>query len=821
MTAPSGILLKQGQCLSEGWTLTLTEADACQTPADIPLDAEEMTAPVPGTVAQALEALGRFDRHNPHPLDGHDAWYRLTLVSDQVGPAILRFHGLATVAEVFLNGQLVANVTSMFEALDVPFDLTGVDELALCFRALAPRLERTGPRARWRPQMMNSQGLRLIRTTALGYMPGWCPEIHAAGPWRGISLLTKPVFDVLSFHCELDDDGTGRIQLSLRAENEKSLVSISCNGVSAPLEHRGENVFEGSLALPGIEPWWPATHGTPALFNVDLGIDGQSHCLGKTGFRRIEIDKGKDGKGFGLKINGQSIFCRGAVWTNADIVRLPGSRAEYEPWLRLAAEAGMNMIRIGGTMAYETPEFFALCDELGIMVWQDMMLANFDYPAKDEAFLAHIETEITQLLQATSLSPSLAVLCGGSEMYQQGAMLGLSEQFWKGPLTEEILPAHIKRLRPDLAYAPNSPFGGALPFFPNEDVGHYYGVGAYCRPLDDARRADVRFAAECLAFSNVPQQRTLEKHLPAKPVHDPRWKARVPRDRGASWDFEDVRDHYIKLLYEVDPAVLRRENADRYLDLSRAVTAEVIDATFAEWRRSGSSCQGALVWTLQDLLPGAGWGLIDSTGEPKSAWYGLNRACRPLQISLIDEGTNGLDIHVINEGPEPVDVDVEIACLRDGIQPVVSGKRALTLAARDSLTIPATDLFGAFFDTTYDYRFGPPSHDVTVARLRDRTSGTLLAEAFHFPIGRKAAQHAATLQATPVQHSERWFLDVTTDRFAQSVHINVDGFRPADDWFHLTAGEGRHVELLPLGPLRTEKPHGEIRALGSAHVFRF
>lgn len=823
MIAPVHHSNRPGQLLTEGWTLTLTEADAYSRPLEIPLDAETITAPVPGTVAEALEAAGKFDRFNPKPLNVSDAWYRLTLISDGPQRAALHFDGLATIAEIYLNGEIIANSTSMFEAHETLVELMGADELAICFRALAARLERSGPRARWRPQMMNTQGLRMIRTTALGYMPGWCPEIHAAGPWRAIRLVRQDEasFKIRSFRTELTDDGAGVVKLSVEAAASTKQIEIECGGYQALLSPIGDCLFEGELRLDGIEPWWPATHGQPVLHDVTLRINGKSHPIGKTGFRRVEIDHGADGKGFGLKVNGEPIFCRGAVWTNADIVRLPGDRKDYEPWLRLAAEAGMNMIRVGGTMAYETTDFFALCDELGLMVWQDMMLANFDYPVKDEAFLAHIETEITQLLAKTALSPSLTILCGGSEMYQQGAMLGLSEAFWKGPLTEEILPQYVQQHRPDIVYVPNSPFGGALPFFPNEKVGHYYGVGAYCRPLSDARHADVRFAGECLAFANVPQQKTLDAHLPVKAFHDPAWKARIPRDRGASWDFDDVRDHYLKLLYDADPTKLRREDGEQYLDLSRAAIAEVMETTFGEWRRNGSSCQGALVWTLQDLLPGPGWGLIDSTGEPKSTWYALKRAFRPVQIVLTDEGTNGLDVHLLDETPQGRNVIVELACLRDGLQSVVTGRRQLELPARAKMTLAATDLFGAFFDTTYAYRFGPPSHDVTVARLRDAQSGEIIADAYHFPLGRSAAMHPATLSIKVDQKDDRYVLTITSDRFAQSVHIAAENYRPADDWFHLAPGESRTIELFHTGKRGEEKPHGEIRALGSRQAFRF
>ena len=808
------------ELLSEGWTLTLTPADAYETPSDIPASLESLHVSVPGTVAQALEAAGKFDRLAPAPLNDRDALYRLTMISDTRERATLRFDGLSTIAEIFFNGDLIAASQSMFERLEVPVELTGADELCICFRALAPRLEKTGPRARWRPQMMNTQGLRLIRTTALGYMPGWCPEIHAAGPWRPISLIRRDAV-LCTLRSSLDEAGTGTVAISLETNRPIKSARLGCAGYSADLSGDENGKFSGELHIPEVETWWPHTHGRPALHDTLLELDGEQHRLGRTGFRRVEIDHGEDGEGFGLKVNGQPVFCRGAVWTTADIVRLPGTGADYEPWLRKAAEAGMNMIRIGGTMAYETPEFFALCDELGIMVWQDAMLANFDYPAKDESLRQHIVTEISQFLEATALSPSLTVFCGGSEMYQQGAMLGLPEQIWKGTLTEEVLPELLAEKRPDTAYVANSPSGGALPFFPNVGVGHYYGVGAYCRPLEDARRANLRFAAECLAFANIPEQETLDRYLPGVAVHDPRWKARAPRDRGASWDFEDVRDHYLKLLYDVEPDVLRREDGSLYLDMSRAATAEVMEATFAEWRRSGSSCQGALVWTLQDLVPGAGWGVIDATGRPKSVWHALKRAFRPIQVTFSDEGTNGLDIHLVNETGGGLEAMLELTCLREGVQPVVHAKRPLTLSPRQSRTIAATDLFGAFFDTTYAYRFGPPSHDVTVARLRDVATGHVIADAFHFPLGRKKALHAANLQVAIGETSGNWSVEIGTDRLAQSVHVEVQGYYASENWFHLGPGETRKISLLPETPATETPPSGEVVSLGSRRRFSF
>ncbi|MBL8674218.1 MAG: hypothetical protein JNL07_04965 [Rhodospirillales bacterium] len=420
------------------------------------------------------------------------------------------------------------------------------------------------------------------------------------------------------------------------------------------------------------------------------------------------------------------------------------------------------------------------------------------------------------MLDRTQTSPSLAVLCGGSEVAQQAAMLGLPKATWGGPLFDAILPEVARTWRPDVPYVPNSPSGGDLPFSTGAGVTHYYGVGAYRRPLEDARRAEVRFASECLAFANVPEAATLAAAGVAAPG-DAAWKAAVPRDGGADWDFDDVRDHYLTTLYGAVPTALRRSEPDRYLRLSRAITGEVIEATIAEWRRPASSCGGALLWMLQDLRPGAGWGVVDSLGVPKAAWHALRRACRPVQLAMTDEGLDGLALHLTNETPAAIAATLSVVCLRDGAVPVRRARRDVALPARSARTISSADLIGAFFDVTYAYRFGAPQHDAVVATLADAATGAVLAEAFHFPMGRAETPVELGLAASIAPRDGGWALRLSTARLARSIHVDDANFRAAEEFFHLAPGVERIVPLVArVGAGAGATPAGEIHALNAA-----
>ena len=799
------------------WVLAETEAGAHDIGSIGDAALSWAPAIVPGSAAAALASAGEFDPDNPRSLHDKDIWYR-TRFSSEPGQYTLTFEGLATVASVFLNGKPVLEARNMFRAHQAGVTFDGENELIICFHALEPVLSTKGPRARWKTRLVTHQGLRLFRTTLLGHMPGWCPKIHAIGPYRPIRITPakSPAVRHRKLEAGLDQDGNGILRIEVDLQGAGDEVSVVCAGRSSALQKDSDGMFRGELLLGRVTPWMPHTHGEPALYEVALETRAGLVDLGKTGFRRIDVDRGEDGKGFGLIVNGVPIFARGAVWTSADLLGLGSDPETYRLPLELARDAGMNMLRVGGTMLYESRAFFELCDELGILVWQDFQFANFDYPVGDEDFAAEVRAEARYQLGVLQGSPSLAVLCGGSEIYQQGAMMGLPERRWKGDLCEVILPEVAAELRPDVPYVPNSPCGGDMPFSPNTGIAHYYGVGAYKRPLDDLRRANVRFAGECLAFSNIPEQSSLDAMHLSGPGHDPDWKANIPRDRGAGWDFEDVRDHYAKQLFGIDPQDLRYSDPERYLDIGRAVTSEVMEAAYSEWRRPASSCNGTLVWTYQDLKPGAGWGVLDARGNPKPVYYALKRAFRPLQVSVTDEGANGLLIQMINDRAEAWTGELSVTCFKDGKVPVVSGKRDVTLPAHGSLDLNAVQLIGAFFDATYAYRFGPPSHDVTVVRLADPESGKVYAEAFHFPLGLRDQRFPAEVE-TGLEESENgaFVLRLTAQRFLQSVHMDVPGFRPDDDWFHIAPGASRQIVLRPAdgGQNTPERPAGTLAAL--------
>ena len=794
------------------WQFAAAPAGVAASPGDLDhLRLEWMPCDGARPAAAALRASGRWDLAHPRDFDAEDWWYRCRFSADAQSSTRLRFEGLATIADVWLNGHHILSSRNMFveHVVDIQPWLRLDNELVMCFRALSTAVVPTRPRAKWRTRLTSQPLLRWHRTTLLGRIAGWCPPVAPVGPWRPILIETSPTrIDRSRMETHLDgDEGVIQVEIYCSSRSlEPPRGTMAVNQWSAPLACKAISgdrwTLSGTVRVPHPDLWWPHTHGQQPLYDVSAIITTaaieESVDLGRVGFRTLTVDRGPDGTGFGLVVNGSPLFCRGACWTPLDLASLSAAPSAYREALEQLRDAGMNMLRVSGTMVYEARAFYDLCDELGILVWQDFMFANMDYPWDDEGFAAQATLEAAQVLDALQARPSLAVVCGNSEVAQQAAMLGLPATIKPNAQFEAHLGDLVRTIATGATWVAGSPSGGAFPFQADCGITHYYGVGAYRRPFDDARRAGVRFASECLAFSNVPDGSTIDLATPGgeSPGHHPLWKAGVPRDPGSGWDFEDVRDHYVRALFGVDPSELRAQNPGRYLALGRVATGEAMLRTLAEWRRPGSSCRGALVWFARDLQPGAGWGLVDSTGRAKAAYWFVKRAMAPLALLPADEGLNGLWLHVVNDTAESIAAELHVALYLQGRQVGQQTRTQFVVPARGQHSTHANTLFDGFLDLTYAYRFGPPSHDVVTSTLYDRTTGAVCATASYFPASLNLPiDYGLDIKARTELTRRGYVLVLETNRFAQAVAIDLDGWLPEDNYLDLQPGVTRRVWL--------------------------
>ncbi|HEU4572668.1 MAG TPA: hypothetical protein VFR93_08265, partial [Candidatus Limnocylindrales bacterium] len=567
------------------------------------------------------------------------------------------------------------------------------------------------------------------------------------------------------------------------------------------------DAVHGTVTVPDVARWWPHTHGEPALHQLILLVettDGEwTHPLGSVGFRTLEA--GGPGHrvardGLDLRINGVRTFVRGAVWSPGPEL---GIGEDPRAILEQARDGGLNMIRIAGHGAYETAAFHEACDGLGILVWQDLAFANLDAPFADPAFHAAAVRELEDVVGRLAPHPSSTILCGNSEVEQQVAMLGLPVELGRDRFYVEELAARLAAAGCDAIAIASAPTGGERPFQTDVGIANYYGVGGYRRPLSDARTAAVRFAAECLAFANLPDDGGWVNEIGGGHpiVGSAEWQAGIPRDNGSAWDFEHVRDHYLADLYGVEPGELRRSDPERYVALGRLVTGEVMEEVFGEWRRAGSPSGGGLVLWLRDLVAGAGWGLFDHRGEPKPAWYAVRRAWDPVAVWTTDEGLNGIRVHVANDTAPAVDAVLRVALYRDDEIVVAEASEPVRLEPHGGLERDVEALIGRFVDVGWTYRFGPPNVSLVVASL-ERATGERdrpISNAFRFPLGRPSSVHPVeriglrgTLQPEP---DGSLAATVASTRYAHGVRIRVPGFVPEDDAFGLEPGRERTVRL--------------------------
>lgn len=816
--------------LNQDFEWLSTAPNAYATPEAIETSAVFSPATVPGTVAMITE-----DERALASLDASDHWYRTTFdePSSTYKKILLQFDGLLTYADVYLNDVLILQSKSAYHShfVDVTSLIQATNALVICFRALQPIYTAKHPRARYMTRLVNERHLRFIRTPVLGYTPGFSSPTKAVGPYRPIRLIGQNLFTVMSslVNTQLIGDDAGQIEINLTLQmfgkktktanlilaDEVTGETLYQNALNIAEHDTSTIVVSGQLMAQHIKAYWPHTHGEPHRYLIKVQLENESKTitlsLGHYGFRQIErIDQST----FSLHYNGVPIFYRGACWTPMDPISLLVSRDQLSARLTLLRNAGINMLRVPGNMLYESDDFYTLCDELGILIFQDFAFTNFDYP-ETEDFIANVQQEVSNFLFKHGDRPCMTVLSGGSEVAQQASMMGLTIEDTHHPLFTEHIPAITKVLAPHVPYAVSSPYASqGLPFHAGDGPCNYHGVGGYLRSFDDAKAFKGRFISECLPFSQIPEDESLRKFWNGEipPPHHPLWKEGVTRDPGSGWDFSDTTDFYLEKLFDVSPVKLRAIDPDRYLTYCRAALVETVETTMSIFRADSANGRAALVWNLHDLKPGAGWGYIDSLGQPKSAFYALARTAQATTLLFVDEGLEGLAVYLAHDGHAHLQGQLSIHLITAEGKVYAQNTVEVVLNARGVHRMSVDSIIGRFVDSSYAYHFGPRAFVSCVAQLR-QSDGTLITQKTYAPPSETQtiiSDAGLSAVAKKVAGGE-YLLTISTQLPAYYVSISIEGYTLENNYFHVLPSFDQVVKITSSEPNAT--PRGRLRAL--------
>ena len=826
-------ILDSVHSLTADWKVSASVAGVISDPSGLCSDSvtdSSYSGVVPGTVAMAVNGSPPHCWTPESDYDDKDWWYQTDFnVSKPAADEVisLRFHGLATLCEIWLNGEKLLLTDNMFRVyqIDISDKIQSSNNLVLVFRSIKHQLSLAKrARPKWKTKLTGDQQMRWIRTSVLGYVNAWTPLVKCIGPWRDAEVVYEKtlVKERLTVASRLE---AGRAKLRVNGQfkcigskAELTAAKVEIAGQQLPLQiQRDQNLvnINGELDVSQVDFWWPHTHGKQARYNcrIKLTFDGleKIYEVGQIGFKSVDFDTTKSQ----MSVNQQAVFCRGVCWTTSDFLSFNGSEEKLTRQLTLLKEAGVNLIRVGGTMVYESDSFYRLCDQLGILVWQDFMFASMDYPVEDSEFLQNTSAEVSDQLSRLSRHVCIASYCGNTDVKAQAAMFGLPKEAWSNLLFDEIMPELCEDIHPQIPYFSSSPDGGALPFHLGDGITHYWGVGAYMRPADDPNISRVKFASEGMGQSHLPVKATINEWIGKnrQPLFDAEWLSRIPKDLGAGWDFEQIRDFYIQQLFKLDPVYLRRTNPQRYLDIARVTTGEVLANVFRQWRRLNSQCNGGLIWFARDFWPCAGFGIIDSSDRPKAAYYLLKKVWAKQALLLNSEGLDGCAFTLINDSHEPLEAVLEVSLYSEsgGLTKRVESSVSLQQHQTDEIKVDA--LLEAFYDSAYNYQFGEPAFDVLGGRLIDQ-AGELISEDYFFSRGYQRSY----LQAPDLSARIREVNDneieviICCDQFIQFAEVEIKDFEACENHFHVAPNIEKVVRFNRLNP-STRSIRGQMSAL--------
>ena len=575
---------------------------------------------------------------------------------------LLRCEGLDTLTDITLNNVPVAHTDNMHRIWE--FDVTNIlkkdkNDLKIVFNSPIKFLAEAHKKIKVDGSQDALDGFPQLRKAHCMFGWDWGPRLPDAGIWRDISLVGIYMASIDSVYIR-QKHKKDSVELDISAEissvvdrpkktapNKKADYSWKLE-ITDPKGRKREfdkpklSGIEGQrITIENPQLWQPNGFGSQPLYTVRLSLlspNGKElDCWERRiGLRTMTVRRQKDkwGESFAIEVNGVSIFAMGADYIPEDNILSRANPKRTRRLLEQCLAANFNSIRVWGGGHYPPDYFYDICDELGLVVWQDFMFCCAVYDLTDE-FDKNIRAELADNIKRLRHHASLGLWCGNNEME-----MFVDQMMWVSTLKQKadyikmyeyIFPQILKELDPETFYWPASPSSGGsfdVPNDPNRGDVHYWDVWHGNKPFTEYRKFFFRYLSE-FGFQSFPSLKTVESYT-------------LPEDRNV---FSYVMERHQrnnaangKILNYMYQTFLYPNNFDTLLFASQLLQAEAIKYGVEHFRRNRGRCMGAIYWQLNDCWPVASWSSIDYFFRWKALHYYAKRFFQPLMISCHEEG---------------------------------------------------------------------------------------------------------------------------------------------------------------------------------------
>lgn len=803
-----------------------------------------MEAKVPGCVHTDLLRNGNIEdpfygtnEHRLQWIDKQDWEYaaEFDAAAEQLDDDFVQlvFEGLDTYADVTLNGSRLLSADNMFRIWKA--EVKGLlkesgNKLHIRFRSPVnedlPKLERLGyalPATNDQSELGGLGDKRIsvfARKAPYHYGWDWGPRFVTSGIWRPVRLESWSGVRISELFIRQDAvsaeaaEVTAVVTVEAAASGPSTMV-VTVEGREHRLEaelETGVQTLELPIRIEQPRLWWSRGLGEASLTEFQARVDKQDGAADsrtvRTGLRSVRLVRDRDeaGTSFYFELNGVAVFAKGANHIPNDSFVSEVTEDRYRHEILSAAEANMNMLRIWGGGIYEQDIFYDLCDEHGIMVWQDFMFACSMYPG-DEAFLDNVRAEAEDNVRRLRNHPSIVLWCGNNEIdsawahYDENGGWGWKkdytpeqrESIWADyeAIFHKLLPDAVERLSPGIGYWPSSPLislteDAGQHAFPESAAGdvHYWGVWHAVEPFENYKLKIGRFISE-YGFQSFPEYRSVRSFAEEADMELLSTVMLAHQKNGAG---NRLIKEYMDM-YLPEP-----KDFPAFLYESQILQAEAMKMAIEAHRRRRPYCMGTLYWQMNDCWPVASWAGMDYFGRWKAMHYYAKRSFRDVLLSADRTGT-GIDLHLVNDLQASLQGTLKVSLLD------FSG---LTLAEREVPAAAAGGQSRLLLSLAGEELLpeSAASDSVLVTAELVAEDGSLLAAASAFLEGdRQLALAPASIHVEEIEGSGGSRFRVSASRLARAVWLQSDreGIF-SDNFFDLVPGRPVTVAFKALKP---------------------